>query len=80
MDNEPYRTRLTVYIPRVAHDEVKRLAHMFGVTHSQLANVCMTIGMNTLLRAVEPEKVLEPQIWEQLMRIAKKIEGEGDIA
>jgi len=66
------RERLYVYLNPDAMEKFRDYSKRLGLTLSQFGNLCITAGMNSITRILEPEKVLSVEDWQRVIEASKR--------
>jgi len=66
------RERLYVYVNPEMMEKIREYSRKLGLTLSQFSNLCITAGMNAVIRAVEPEKILSVEDWQRIMEAGQR--------
>lgn len=70
----PSDWRVQVKVSEEFYRKFDEYCKRFRLTKSQLGNICLQAGFNSIVRAVSPEDLFTP---EQIVKIVKAMEKEG---
>jgi len=56
------------YVPIPVNEEVNRVATVSGLTKSQTVSILIQLGLKSWQRIYEPEKLLDADAWEKILR------------
>jgi hypothetical protein len=65
--------RITGRVPLELNDQIEKMSLQLGMGKTAFISLCIRAGINSVIRSINPEKMLSTEDWEKILKVGKDL-------
>lgn len=61
--------RITGRVPIDLNDQIEQMSLQLGMSKTAFISLCIRAGINSVIRSINPEKMLSTDDWEKILKV-----------